>query len=60
MSYKVDSGDVKGFFLGVLASITAVILWDMYKKSRGTLEYGEQKVIDEMKATIEGLKQELK
>lgn len=60
MAYKIDSGDVKGFFLGILASITAVIIWDMYKKNRGTLEYGEQKVIDEVKSAIEGLKKELK
>ena len=60
MAYKIDSGDVKGFFLGILASITAVILWDTYKKQRGTLEYGEQKVIDEVKSAIEGLKKELK
>jgi hypothetical protein len=60
MAYKIDSGDVKGFFLGILASITAVIIWDMYKKKRGTLEYGEQKVIDEVKSAIEGLKKELK
>jgi hypothetical protein len=59
MAYKIDSGDVKGFFLGVLASITAVIVWDMYKKKKGTLEYGEQKVIDEVKSAIEGLKKDM-
>ena len=56
MSYKIDGGDIKGFILGVMASITAVIVWDMYKKKKGTLEYGEQKVIDEVKSAIEGLK----
>lgn len=56
MSYKIDSGDIKGFILGVIASITAVIVWDMYKKRKGTLEYGEQKVIDEVKSAIQGLK----
>ena len=56
MSYKIDSGDIKGFVLGVIASITAVIVWDMYKKRKGTLEYGEQKVIDEVKSAIQGLK----
>jgi hypothetical protein len=60
MAYKIDSGDVKGFFLGILGSITAVILWDTYKKQRGRLEYGEQKVIDEVKSAIEGLKKEMK
>jgi hypothetical protein len=28
----------------------------MYKKRKGTLEYGEQKVIDEVKSAIQGLK----
>ena len=56
MSYIIDSGDIKGFVLGVIASITAVIVWDMYKKRKGTLEYGEQKVIDEVKSAIQGLK----
>ena len=59
MAYKIDSGDVKGFLLGVLASITSVIIWDMYKKKKGTLEYGEQKVIDEIKSAIEGLKKDM-
>ena len=43
-----DKGDAfKGFLIGVLSSVTAVIVWDYYKKKQGTLEYGEQKVIDE-------------
>ena len=49
----------KGFIIGVLSSVTAVIVWDYYKKKQGTLEYGEQKVIDEVKSAIEGLKQEI-
>lgn len=49
----------KGFVIGVLSSVTAVIVWDYYKKKQGTLEYGEQKVIDEVKSAIEGLKQEI-
>jgi len=43
----------------VLSSVTAVIVWDYYKKKQGTLEYGEQKVIDEVKSAIEGLKHEI-
>jgi hypothetical protein len=49
----------KGFLIGVLSSVTAVIVWDYYKKQKGTLEYGEQKVIDEVKSAIEGLKQDI-
>jgi hypothetical protein len=52
-----DKADAfKGFLIGVISSITAVIVWDYYKKRKGTLEYGEQKVIDEVKSAIEGLK----
>jgi hypothetical protein len=55
-----DKGDAfKGFIIGVISSVTAVILWDYYKKKQGTLEYGEQKVIDEVKSAIDGLKQEI-
>jgi hypothetical protein len=56
----LDKGDAfKGFLIGIISSITAVILWDYYKKKQGTLEYGEQKVIDEIKSAIEGLKQDI-
>jgi hypothetical protein len=55
-----DKGDAfKGFIIGVISSVTAVILWDYYKKKQGTLEYGEQKVIDEVKSAIDGLKQDI-
>ena len=55
-----DKGDAfKGFIIGVLSSVTAVILWDYYKKRQGTLEYGEQKVIDEIKSAIDGLREEI-
>jgi hypothetical protein len=56
-----DKADAfKGFVIGILSSVTAVILWDYYKKRKGTLEYGEQKVIDEVKSAIEGLRDELR
>lgn len=56
---KFDSSDVKAFCLGVFASITAVILWDYYKRKRDTLEYGEKKTIEEIRNSIEGLKKDL-
>ena len=56
----LDKADAfKGFLIGVISSITAVIVWDLYKKKQGTLEYGEQKVIDEVKSAIECLKHDI-
>ena len=60
MAYKIDSGDIKGFFLGIATSIISIMIWDYIKKNRGTLDYGEQKVIDEITSAIEGLKKEMK
>jgi hypothetical protein len=55
-----DKGDAfKGFLIGVISSVTAVILWDYYKQKQGTLEYGEQKVIEEIKSAIQGLKEDI-
>ena len=55
-----DKGDAfKGFLIGVLSSVTAVIVWDYYKQKKGTLEYGEQKVIDEVKSAIDGLRSDI-
>jgi hypothetical protein len=55
-----DKADVfTGFIIGVLSSVTAVIVWDYYKKKQKTLEYGEQKVIDEVKSAINGLREEI-
>lgn len=55
-----DKADAfKGFIIGVISSVTAVILWDYYKQKRNTLEYGEQKVIDEVKSAINGLRDEV-
>ena len=56
----LDKADAfKGFLIGVISSITAVIVWDYYKKKKGTLEYGEQKVIDEVRSAIDGLKHDI-
>ena len=55
-----DKGDAfKGFLIGVISSVTAVILWDYYKQKKGTLEYGEQKVISEIKSAIKSLKKDI-
>jgi len=56
----LDKGEAfKGFIIGVLSSVTAVIVWDYYKKKKHTLEYGEQQVIDEIKSAINGLREEI-
>lgn len=36
---KWTKDDTKGFFIGVLASISAVILWDIIKKSNNLFEH---------------------
>ncbi len=59
MNYKIDKGDVKGFLLGVVASLLAVYILDKYKQKKGVLEYGEQKVIDEVNSAIDGLKRHI-
>lgn len=41
---KFNSDDYKVFFVGVLASITAVIVWDLIKKSNKLFEYRENEV----------------
>lgn len=41
---KFNSDDYKVFFVGVLASITIVIVWDLIKKSNKLFEYRENEV----------------
>jgi hypothetical protein len=36
---KITSDDKKGFLIGVLASITAVIVWDILKRSNNWFEH---------------------
>lgn len=49
-----------GFLIGVLSSITAVIVWDLYKKKKGILEYSEQKMMEEIKSSIKNLQDDIK
>ena len=53
--FSVDSGDIKGFLLGVTTSIIAVYVLDRIKQKNGSLEYGEKKLLQE----IDALKQKL-
>lgn len=48
-----------GFLIGVLSSITAVIVWDLYKKKNGILEYSEQKMMEEIKSSIKNLQDDI-
>ena len=47
------------FVIGVVSSVTAVIIWQYYKKKRDTLDYGQRKIIDEIKSEINMLRNEL-
>ena len=47
--FTIDSGDVKGFLLGVATSIIAVYVLDKHKEKNGTLEYGEKRLLHEIK-----------
>jgi hypothetical protein len=53
---KLDRGDVLGFLIGVTTSVIATIIWDKYKEHQKKLEFGEKKIIEEMKSEIQGLK----
>jgi hypothetical protein len=55
-----DSKDaLKGFVIGVISSISAVVIWDFYKKKRGLLEYSDKKLIEEIHLTTENLKKHI-
>ena len=36
---KWNSGDTKAFLIGMIASASAVVLWDVVKKSLGIFNY---------------------
>jgi hypothetical protein len=41
---KINNSDIKGFVIGVMASVTAVIVWDIIKKSNKLFEYKEKEL----------------
>ena len=53
---KISSDDVKGFVLGVIASITAVIIWDLYKKKKKWFDYADREIVEEIKTEIKKIK----
>jgi hypothetical protein len=53
---KVDKGDVTGFILGIITSVVANWMWDIYRDRQRKLQYGDKKIIEEVKSEIQGLK----
>lgn len=41
---KITKDDYKGFIIGVLASITAVIVWDIIKKNNKLFEHNKDEI----------------
>lgn len=56
---KLNSDDLKAFILGVVSSITAVIVWDLYKKKSKILEHSEQELMKEVKSAVLELKKHI-
>jgi hypothetical protein len=57
---RFDNKDaLVGFVIGVLSSITAVVVWDFYKRQRGLLEYSDKKLIEEIHLNTENLKRHI-
>ena len=40
---KFNNQDLKGFAIGVIASISAVIIWDVIKRRYGIFNYTKEK-----------------
>lgn len=40
---KFNKQDIKGFAIGVVASISAVIIWDIIKRRYGIFNYTKEK-----------------
>ena len=40
---KLNQQDLKGFAIGVVASISAVIIWDIIKRRYGIFNYTKEK-----------------
>lgn len=54
---KTDS--LRVFVIGVISSVTAVAIWQHYKRKKQSLDYGQRKIIDEIKSEINMLRSEL-
>jgi hypothetical protein len=56
---KIDKGDITGFVLGIVTSIVANMVWDIYRERQKKLEYADKKIIQEVKSEIQGLKKHI-
>jgi|688.fasta_scaffold662526_2 hypothetical protein len=56
---KLTSDDIKAFIVGVVSSITAVIVWDFYKQKAKILEHSEQELMKEVKSAVLELKKHI-
>jgi hypothetical protein len=56
----IDKGDVTGFVLGIVTSIVANYVWDIYRERKKKLEYSDKKIIEEMTSKIQGLRSDIK
>ena len=53
---KVDKGDITGFVVGIVTSIIASWMWEVYVQKQKKLGYSDKKIIEELTSQIEGLK----
>jgi hypothetical protein len=56
---KINANDVKAFLVGVVSSITAVIVWDFYKQKAKILEHSEQELMKEVQSAVTELKKHI-
>lgn len=49
---KLNSQDAKGFIIGVVASITAVIVWDIVKKNFKIFNYKHKSILQKLEQDL--------
>ena len=49
---KLNSQDTKGFIIGVIASITAVIVWDIIKNRYKIFNYKSKSILQKLRKRI--------
>ena len=49
---KLNSQDAKGFIIGVVASITAVIVWDIIKNRYKIFNYKSKSILQKIEQDI--------
>jgi lysophospholipid acyltransferase (LPLAT)-like uncharacterized protein len=56
---KIDRGDITGFVVGILTSVIANYIWEVYRAKKKKLEYSDKKIIEEVNGQINGLKKHI-